>query len=127
MELCREGRSYTVDTLRALVAPDRELFLLVGTDMFLTLDSWYCADEIFRLATVCSIRRESDADATNRVRIKAEEYRSRYGARIRFLDADVIEISSSELRWRLLSDPAAAASMLDPRVLSYIQERGLYR
>ena len=49
MEIRREGKSFTVDTLRALSAEDRRLFLLMGTDMMLTLDSWREPDEIFRL------------------------------------------------------------------------------
>ena len=40
VEIKRTGKSYTVDTLRELSAPDRRLFLLMGTDMMLTLDQW---------------------------------------------------------------------------------------
>ena len=38
LELRREGKSYTLDTLREIRAlyPKGELFLLLGTDMFLT-------------------------------------------------------------------------------------------
>ena len=41
MELRRGGRSYTADTLRALqrALPEAELFLIIGTDMLLTLDN----------------------------------------------------------------------------------------
>ena len=47
MEIKRGGKSYTVDTLRELSAPDRRLFLLMGTDMMLTLDTWRQSEEIF--------------------------------------------------------------------------------
>ena len=42
MELRREGPSYTVDTLRQLAAehPDDTLWLMMGTDMFLSFSSW---------------------------------------------------------------------------------------
>ena len=42
IELRREGKSYTVDTLRALREqyPEDQLYLLMGTDMFLTLQYW---------------------------------------------------------------------------------------
>ena len=42
LELNREGVSYTVDTVTAIRAkyPGDELYLCVGTDMFLTFDSW---------------------------------------------------------------------------------------
>ena len=55
IELRRGGVSYTVDTLRELTAPDTRLFLFCGTDMFLTLDQWYCADEIFKLCSRVSV------------------------------------------------------------------------
>lgn len=43
MELDREGKSYTADTLRAIRAqyPNAQLWLLMGTDMFLTLHLWH--------------------------------------------------------------------------------------
>ena len=44
-EIRRSGKSYTVDTLREFYAPEHRLFLLCGTDMMLTLDTWYQADE----------------------------------------------------------------------------------
>ena len=52
MEIRRGGRSYTVDTLRQMHADlhgDDRLFLLMGTDMLLSFDSWREPDEIFRL------------------------------------------------------------------------------
>ena len=50
IEIRREGVSYTVDTLRSLEDDDRRLFMLCGTDMILTLDTWHEPDEIFRLS-----------------------------------------------------------------------------
>ena len=47
-EIRKADVSYTVQTLEHLAAPDREIYLLCGTDMFLTLDRWYRAAEIFR-------------------------------------------------------------------------------
>ncbi len=38
IEIERGGASYTVDTLRQLAAPDRQLFLIIGTDMLLSFD-----------------------------------------------------------------------------------------
>src|SRR5439155_6764636 len=40
VELARRGVSYTVDTLAALSAPNEELVLLLGSEMFLDLLSW---------------------------------------------------------------------------------------
>jgi nicotinate-nucleotide adenylyltransferase len=42
IEIRREGRSYTVDTLRQIRTehPDSRLFLLMGTDMFTSFLTW---------------------------------------------------------------------------------------
>ena len=78
IELCRKGKSYTVDTLTELTRDGRELFLLCGTDMILTLDTWRSPDEIFRLCTPVCIRREtSQSDALG---VKLKEYEAKYGA-----------------------------------------------
>ena len=36
-EVRREGRSYTINTLEHFTSPDRRIYMLVGTDMLLTL------------------------------------------------------------------------------------------
>ncbi|MBR2295857.1 MAG: nicotinate (nicotinamide) nucleotide adenylyltransferase, partial [Clostridia bacterium] len=61
IELERSGKSYTADTLRYFKAQGaKEIFLLCGTDMLVTLDEWYDFEYIFRSATIVYIRRESD-------------------------------------------------------------------
>jgi nicotinate-nucleotide adenylyltransferase len=43
IELCREGPSYTIDTLRAIrqqIGSETPLYLCVGMDVLSTLDSW---------------------------------------------------------------------------------------
>ena len=50
IEIARGGKSYTAITLESLSSDDVELFLLCGTDMFLTLDSWYSPKKIFERA-----------------------------------------------------------------------------
>ena len=79
LEMRREGKSYTVDTLRHLSDSDRRLFLLCGTDMILTLDQWKDPDEIFRLAYPTYIRREEDAELDEKLVEKITEYRNKLG------------------------------------------------
>ena len=54
MELNRKGKSYTAHTLAALREeyPEAELWLLMGTDMFLTLHRWYEPERILNLAGI---------------------------------------------------------------------------
>ena len=65
LELKREGKSYTSDTLRELRKqyPKDELWLLMGTDMFLTLQNWHEPKTIMKLAKICAFgRTESDGE-----------------------------------------------------------------
>ena len=40
LEIDRPGETYTIDTATQLAAPDRELVLIVGSDVAASLDSW---------------------------------------------------------------------------------------
>ncbi|MFA9381839.1 MAG: nicotinate (nicotinamide) nucleotide adenylyltransferase, partial [Acetanaerobacterium sp.] len=54
-EIRRDTKSYTVHTVRYFkdAYPDAELYLLMGGDMFLTVQHWVEAQTIFALAAVC--------------------------------------------------------------------------
>ncbi len=125
LELRRTGKSYTVDTLRELHAPDGRLFLLLGTDMLLTLDSWREPEEIFHLAYPVYIRREADTSLDDIIIRKIADYHARFGKVVRRIQAPPIELSSSDVRAAV-----AAGRPLDglvpPAVAAYIDEKGLY-
>lgn len=125
IEIARGGKSYTVDTLRALYRDDEELCFLCGTDMLLTLDGWYMPEEIFKLATICYVRRESDPLTSQALMEKAKEYKIRFNADVCAIDMDVIEISSTEIRSVLAS--GEPTELIPKKVLEYINARGLYR
>lgn len=126
IELRRGGVSYTVDTLRELTAPDTRLFLFCGTDMFLTLDQWYCADEIFKLCYPIYIRRENDQFITNKILKKIGEYTEKYNAVVRRVVTEPIELSSSRVR-KTLREGGDISGMVDPKVKMYIDDHGLFR
>lgn len=125
MEIARGGKSYTVDTLRALSAPDRRLFLLMGTDMMLTLDEWRQPEEIFRLCYPVYIRREEDPANDARIVEKNNLYLQKYGKIVRKLPADVIEISSTEIRRRAAAGESLSG-VVPGAVETYIRENHLY-
>ena len=125
MEMRREGKSYTVDTLRELSDNDRRLFLLCGTDMILTLDKWREPDEIFKLCYPVYIRRESDESLDEKLVAKITEYRNKYGKNVVRIKAPAIEISSSEVRERIARGEDIS-SLVPPAVAEYIKEKGLY-
>lgn len=124
-EMTREGKSYTVLTLEHFAAPDRQLVLLVGTDMFLTLDQWYRASDIFAMAEIVCVRREIDVGKTEAIREKMDVYREHFGASVRLLEEKVVVLSSIELR-----GIAAVGGDLTPylpsSVAEYIEQNHLY-
>ena len=125
MEMRREGKSYTVDTLRELTDADRRLFLLCGTDMILTLDTWRDPDEIFRLAYPTYIRREEDAELDEKLVAKITEYRNKYGKNVVRINAPAVVVSSSEVRAKI-GNGEDITGLVPPAVAEYIKEKGLY-
>lgn len=127
MEMNREGKSYTADTLRAVKEqyPDAELWLLMGTDMFLTLHLWYKPEEILDLAGICAFgRTEQDGEAVFAPQraFLAEKFPN---ARLQTITLPgLVEISSTELREKLLE--GTAGEYLLPAVYGYILMNGLY-
>ena len=127
MEIKRGGRSYTSVTLEELSRDDSELYFLCGTDMFLTLGTWYRPEVIFKLATICYVRRESDEENSVRIEELTREYRERFGAKITPIDLSVREVSSSELREYLKQGSEKASELLSESVYAYIKKRGIYK
>ena len=125
IEIRREGKSYTAETLLQLAKEDTRLVFLCGTDMFLTMDTWYDPKTIFRLAEIACMRREATVENTKALAIKAEEYKRKYGAEVAFLETLPKEMSSSEIRERLQRGESTEA-YLPVSVAEYIKERGLY-
>ena len=101
-EIAKAGISYTSETLAHFrETTEAELWLLCGTDMFLTLDRWHCPEQIFSLSTIACILRESDEDARLAVQAKAAEYERRFGARIFPITEEPFPVSSTEIRERI--------------------------
>lgn len=124
-EVRRDGKSYTICTLENFTEKDRMIFLLVGTDMFLTLPEWKRAEDIFRLADIVLMRRESADDITLEINKKKAEYIDKYGARIHVIDEPPIEISSTMLRARIKNGEPIDGLVPDG-VAAYIKEHRLY-
>ena len=126
LELRRSGPSYTSDTLAELHAqyPDDELWLLVGSDMFLSLQEWHEPERILSLAGIAAFHR-TRGDETERFAQQKANLEQIYGARVALLEnPDVVEISSTELRVQLAQ--GRGRSFLTEAVCGYVLRRGLY-
>lgn len=112
LELERPGKSYTADTLRQLRGqyPDAQLWLLVGTDMFLSLQTWREPETIMALAGICAFSR-AHADRDAAFAAQAELLQKTYGAQVRVIhQPEIVEISSTQLRERLAKGGGAGIS-----------------
>ena len=126
MELHRAGKSYTADTLEQLKAgdPEAELWLLMGTDMFLTLQNWHDPETITRLAGICTFAR-TQSDSGEALAIQAEYLQKTFGARTCVLQLPhIVDVSSTQLR-ELLAQ-GKGQEYLSPAVYGYIIRHGLY-
>ena len=125
IEMRREGRSYTVDTLRSLSGEDRRLFLLLGTDMMLTLDQWREPEEIFKLSYPVYVRREKDAILDKKIVQKIADYNEKYGKVVRRIVTEPIELSSNLVRARL-ANGESVSHLIPESVEKYIRDNHLY-
>ena len=126
MELARPGKSYTADTLRQLRAkyPEARLWLLMGTDMFLTLHQWREPEAIAALAGLCTFARAA-SDSLEALDAQAACLQKTFGAETRVLRLPrVVEVSSTQLRELLAR--GEGQDYLAPAVYGYIIRRGLY-
>ena len=127
IELERGGRSFTSDTLVQLKAqyPDSELWLLMGTDMFLTLQAWHEPEKILSLAGIAAFgRTEEDTEELFSAQ-RNYLYQTYPQARIFTLTIPgVIDVSSTELREKLAK--GQGGNLLAPAVYGYILREGLY-
>lgn len=126
LELEREGKSFTADTLAILKQqyPDDELWLLMGTDMFLTLQHWYQPERICQLARICAFGRTGQDD--ERVFAPQRAFlQQQYHARITIISLPgLVEISSTQLRDMLVH--GGGHDYLLPAVHGYLLMHGLY-
>ncbi|MDE7170337.1 MAG: nicotinate (nicotinamide) nucleotide adenylyltransferase [Oscillospiraceae bacterium] len=125
-EIRREGKSYTADTL-ALAAqrwPGAELWLLMGTDMFLTLHRWHEPEKILALAGVCAFgRTEQDGEE---VFAPQRDLLSRaYSAKLTTIAVPgLVDISSTRLRELL--PQGGGREFLPQAVYGYVLREKLY-
>ena len=124
VELCREGVSYTWQTVRTLRQqnPQAELILIMGTDMFLSFRDWKNPEEILKDASLAVFYR---GDRGEHAAIDAEKaFWEEKGVRVQLVQNDVINISSTQMRRLLIF--RCAADFLPAGVLDYIREHYLY-
>lgn len=120
IELKRDGKSYTVETLAQLKEsyPDDKLYFIMGSDMLLSFHQWREPEKILELADICAVSRHKGE--TEKLRNYVKKYFAEYKDKFTVLEFEPIDISSTEIR------NSKDTSMLPAKVAEYIKERGLY-
>lgn len=115
-ELARDGISYSIDTVRYVLAHYRlkgRPALVLGDDLFESFATWKDAAELANLAELLVAHRK-------------------YAGQIdsswphRYLDNKLVDVSSTEIRERVRSG-RAWRSLVPPAVATYIETHHLYR
>lgn len=133
LELQRAGPSWTVDTLQSFRQrfPDHSLCLVMGSDAFAGLPSWYHWQELLELAHIIVIQR---AEMKN---IKIPEWavphlvtdvallRKQRASSIFSVSVKEYDISATEIRQRLAAG-REVKGLLPEQVITYIEGHNLY-
>ena len=122
-EVTKAGKSYTVDTLGHFWSEDSKLFLLCGTDMFLSFESWRDFRRIFELAAVVCMPREEELRSA--IAEKAREYKTLYNAECVVLEGESVELSSTQVR-NAVAEGRDMTALVPDAVERIIREERLY-
>lgn len=109
VDLKRNGKSYTVDTLRILTAehPDVHFTWLIGADQYDQFDQWKEPEELLRLADFVVVDRENRTGHNEKFDLP-------------HIPMEALDVSSSEIRM------GKKLNLLPPGILDYILEHELY-
>jgi len=124
IEMDRPGPHYTVDTLRLLADthPSADLILLIGGDSLRDLPTWERPAELVAAChEIGVIRRPGDL-------VDLSEWEGQVPgtqAKVRFIDAPLLDISSSAIR-RRIREHLSFRYYLSPAVYEYILKNHLY-
>ena len=126
MEVLREGRTYTAETLKILTGDhlDTDFFFIVGADTVVSMRTWYHPEEVFSRCTVLAAVRE-DSVKEEALEKEIEALERDFGARIRLLDVPNVGFSSTDIKNRL-EEGRSVRYMLPEGVIEYIRSKGLY-
>ena len=112
-ELQRKGKSYTYDTMKALIAqnPDTDYYFIIGGDMVEYLPKWYKIDELVEMVQFVGVKRPG--------------YTIDTPYPIIWLDAPMMDLSSSLIRNKI-AQGCSIRYLVPEAVRNYILEKGLY-
>ena len=121
-----EEHSYTYRTMQEFnqMFPEHDFYFILGADSLFSIEQWKYFREIFPTCTIlAAMRDDKDAREMQRQILYLTE---KYGARIRLLQAPLLEISSTVIRDRASRD-LGVRYMVPDSVAEYIRTNHLYK
>ncbi len=125
LEIDRPGPHYTIDTVRLLAKkePDTDIILLLGGDSLRDLPTWrLCTDLVAAVSNIGVMRRPGDFFDMPALEAQIPGLTEK----VRFIDALLQNLSSSEIRRRVMEREVYRYYIL-PSVYDYIESHHLYR
>ncbi len=123
MEMERQGPSYTVDTLlelREAHGAATDFYFIMGADAVLEMRTWKQPERVLDLCQlILSARPGFDLESLKRVPIRGLVERAKV------MHGPLMDVSSTEIRKRILSGQSIRYMTPDP-VVEYIRKSGLY-
>ncbi|PWE46040.1 nicotinate-nucleotide adenylyltransferase [Pseudomonas prosekii] len=136
-ELQRDKPSYTIDTLelmRAEMAADTQVFLLLGWDAFCGLPTWHRWEELLQHCHILVLQRpDADSEPPDALRnlLAARSVSDPLAltgpsGQIAFVWQTPLAVSATQIR-QLLASGKSVRFLVPDAVLAYIDAHGLYR
>ncbi|MBV7389918.1 MULTISPECIES: nicotinate-nucleotide adenylyltransferase [Enterococcus] len=112
-ELRRQGKSYTYDTMKELIAedPEADYYFIIGGDEVAYLPKWYKIDELVQMVHFVGVSRPGYPQESNYPII--------------WVDVPQIQLSSSYIRQQV-KQGCSIRYLVPEKVREYIAEEGLY-
>jgi nicotinate-nucleotide adenylyltransferase len=140
LEIKREGKSYTVDTLsyfRNRLGPGADIYFILGLDAFREIATWHDYPRLFELAHFVVTDRPTGRDMEPECSLPPEiaplfshdsggTLVHESGTRLTYHNITAMDISATHIRG-LVGQGKSIRYLVPPAVDRYIQEKGLYR
>ncbi len=137
-EIRRAGRSYTIDTAKHFTTTLRhqaQIFILMGSDQFLELETWKDCDELVKLCSIAVHTRLRDGEAAAKVSLAAlnrfgyskeqDHYVNLGGQTLSFVQTTFFPISATQIRTKIQNNESINY-LLPGDVVDYIRRHALY-
>jgi nicotinate-nucleotide adenylyltransferase len=138
VEIRRAGRSYTIDTAKHFAATMRHqasIFILMGSDQFMELETWKECDELVRLCSIAVHTRLNEGELAPRVSLAAlnrfgyireqDHYVNPSGQTLSFVQTTFFPISATQIRTKVQNNESINY-LLPGDVVDYLRRHALY-